>query len=49
MQFELLAVLVYFIFKLVVILLLVVRGSEVYLPTLPSWLDIQPSIEYFKQ
>ena len=28
-----------FVFKLVVILLFVVQGSEAYLPTLPSWLE----------
>ena len=29
----------FFIFKLVIILLLVVQGSEVYLPSPPSWLE----------
>ena len=39
MQFGILEVLGgFFVFKLLVILLLVVRGSEVFLPTPPSWL-----------
>ena len=37
MQSDFLAVLV--VFRLVVVLLFVVRGSEAYLSTPPSWLD----------
>ena len=44
MQFYFLAILVVFVFKLVVILLLVVRGSKAYLPTSPFWLEVP---EYF--
>ena len=43
-QFVFLAILVVFVFKLVVILLLVVRGSKAYLPTSPFWLEVP---EYF--
>ena len=40
MQFDFLALLVVYIdFRLVVILLLVVRGSEGFLPLPPSWPD----------
>ena len=39
-QFDLLSVLVAFVFKFVVILLLVVRGGTVYLPTPPSWPEV---------
>ena len=34
----------FFVFKLVVALLLVVRGSEVYLPTPTSWLEAPPCL-----
>ena len=37
MQFGFLEVLIFIVFKLVVVLLLVVGGSETYLPTPPSW------------
>ena len=31
----------FFVFKFVVVVLLIVRGGRVYLPTLPSWLEAQ--------
>ena len=37
---DFLAVLVVFVFKFDVILLLVARGSKVYLPVPPSWLEV---------
>ena len=37
MQFDFLVLLIVYDFKLVVILLLVVRGSEAFLPTSPPW------------
>ena len=36
----------FFVFKLVVILLLVVQGSEVFLPMPPSWLEALLSLFY---
>ena len=37
----------FIVFKLVVILLLVLQGSEVFLPTPPSWLDENFSLMAF--
>ena len=37
----------FFVFKCVVVLLLVVRGGQVYLPTPPSWPEI--CLEIFKE
>ena len=50
-QFNFLAVLVVFVFKLVVILLLVVWGNEAYLPTPPSWLkpQLSPNVYIFNK
>ena len=31
----------FFVFKFIVVLLLVVQGGKVYLPTPPSWLEVQ--------
>ena len=39
MQFDFLEIWLVFVFKLVVILLLVVQASKTYLPTPPSWLE----------
>ena len=47
MQFDFLAVLVVFLFKLFVILL-VLQGSEPYLPMLPSWTEITLFESFFK-
>ena len=41
MQFDFLSVLVVFCFKIVVVLLFIVRGSAVCLPTPPSWPEAQ--------
>ena len=43
MQFDFLSVLDAFVFKFVVVLLLVVQGSTVCLPMPPSW----PEVVYF--
>ena len=40
MQFDFLSVLVVFVFKFVVVLLLVVQGGTVCLPMTPSWLEV---------
>ena len=48
MQFDFLALVVVYWFKLVVILLQVVQGSKKFLPTLPTWLEPPPSQETFK-
>lgn len=40
MQFDFLAIMVVVLKFIVVLLLLVVLGSEVYLPMLPSWPEV---------
>ena len=40
MQFDFPAVLVVFVFKLVAVLLLVLGGSEMFLPMPPSWPEL---------
>ena len=37
----------FFVFKLVVVLLLVVQGGKVYLPTPPSWPEVKNNIVVF--
>ena len=39
----------FFVFKFVVVFLLVVQGGRVYLPTPPPWLEVLSKIFFFKK